>query len=284
MIGGTDLDLNWFQCLIFGFVSGLTDILPVSAQAHKAVLLKLFGLSSEPVILRFMIHVATFAGLYYCCQMQILRITRQLRLARIPKKRRKRPLDTRTLMDYKLLQMMVVPVALGFFAYQKTSVWNHSLNWIALFVLINAVIVYLPILMPSGNKDSRSFSPLEGLLMGLGGATAIVPGISSVGATTTVLLLRGADRTFALNMALLLQLAVSAGMVVMDVIAMSTIGVGIMSFGAIVYCILAAAAAFAGVFLGIKVLRLLAVNIGFNMFAFYNLGLALFSFILFLTA
>ena len=278
------MDLNWFQCLIFGFVSGLTDILPVSAQAHKAVLLKLFGLSSEPVTLRFMIHVATFAGLYYCCQMQILRITRQLRLARIPKKRRKRPLDTRTLMDYKLLQMMVVSVALGFFAYQKTSVWNHSLNWIALFVLINAVIVYLPILMPSGNKDSRSFSPLEGLLMGLGGATAIVPGISSVGTTTTILLLRGADRTFALNMALLLQLAVSAGMVVMDVIAMSTIGVGIMSFGAIVYCILAAAAAFVGVFLGIKVMRLLAVNIGFNMFAFYSLGVALFSFILFLTA
>ena len=278
------MDLNWFQSLIFGFVSGLTDILPVSAQAHKAVLLKLFGLSSEPVILRFMIHLATLAGLYYCCQMQILRITRQLRLARIPKKRRKRPLDTRTLMDYKLLQMMVIPVALGFFAYQKTSAWNHSLNWIALFVLINAVIVYLPILMPSGNKDSRSFSPLEGLLIGLGGTTAIVPGISSVGSTITIFLLRGADRTFALNMALLLQLAVSAGMVVMDVVAMSTIGVGIMSFGAIVYCILSAAAAFVGVFLGIKVLRLLAVNIGFNMFAFYNLGLALFSFILFLTA
>ena len=278
------MDLNWFQSLIFGFVSGLTDILPVSAQAHKAILLKLFGLSNEPVILRFMIHLATVAGLYYCCQIQILRITRQLRLARIPKKRRKRPLDTRVLMDHKLLQMMAVPVVLAFVVYQKTSVWNHSLNWIALFVLINAIIVYLPILMPSGNKDSRSFSPLEGLLMGLGGATAIVPGISSVGATTTILLLRGADRTFALNMALLLQLAVSAGMVVMDVIAMSTIGVGIMNFGAVVYCILAAAAAFVGVFLGVKVLRLLAVNIGFNSFAFYNLGLALFSFILFLTA
>ena len=39
-----------------------------------------------------------------------------------------------------------------------------------------------------------------------------------------------------------------------------------------------------GAFLGIKVLRILAVNIGFNIFAFYNLGLALFSFILFLTA
>ena len=278
------MDLNWFQSLLFGFVSGLTDILPISAQAHKAIFLKLFGLSSEPVILRFMIHIATFAALYYCCQGHILRITRQLRLARIPKKRRKRPLDTRTIMDYKLLQMMVIPVILSFLFYQKTAVLNHSLNWIALFVLINAVIVYLPILMPSGNKDSRSFSPFEGVLMGFGGATAIVPGISSVGATTSLLLLRGADRSFALNMTLLLQMAVTAGMIVMDIVSMSTIGVGMMSFGAVAYCILSAAAAFVGVFLGIKIMRILAVNIGFNMFAFYNLGLALFSFILFLTA
>ncbi|MBR4290368.1 MAG: undecaprenyl-diphosphate phosphatase [Oscillospiraceae bacterium] len=278
------MDLNWLQSLLFGLVSGLTDILPVSAQAHKAILLKLFGLSSEPVILRFMIHIATFAGLYYCCQGHIMRISRQLRLARIPKKRRKRPLDTRTLMDFKLLRMMIIPVILAFFAYQKTSAWNHSLNWIALFVLLNAVIMYLPVLMPSGNKDSRSFSPVEGLLMGLGGATAIVPGISSVGATTSVLLLRGADRSFALNMALLLHMAVTACMAVMDVVSMASYDIGIVSFGAIICCILAAAAAFAGVFLAIKILRILAVNIGFNLFAFYNLGLALFSFILFLTA
>ena len=278
------MDLNWLQSILFGLVSGLTDILPVSAQAHKALLLKLFGLSSEPIILRFMIHLATFAGLYYCCQNHILRISRQRRLARIPKKRRKRPLDTRTLMDYKLLKMMVIPVIASFFVYEKTSVWNHSLNWIALFVLINAVIMYLPVLMPSGNKDSRSFSPVEGLLIGIGGALGVVPGISSMGATTSILLLRGADRTFALNMALLLQMAVNAGMLVMDIVAMWTLGIGVISFGGIVCCILAAAAAFAGVFLGIKILRILAVNIGFNMFAFYSLGLALFAFILFLTA
>ena len=278
------MDLNWLQSVLFGLISGLTDILPVSAQAHKAVLLKLMGLSGEPIILRFMIHLATFAGLYYCCQNHIMRISRQLRLARIPKKRRKRPLDTRTLMDFKLLRMMILPVALGFIAYEKTSVWNHSLNWIALFALINAVIMYLPVLLPSGNKDSRSLSPVEGLLIGIGGATAIVPGISSIGATTTSLLLRGADRTFALNMALLLQMAVTAGMIIMDIFTMSSFGVGYVSFGAIVCCIMAAAAAFAGVFLGIKVLRTLAVNIGFNVFAFYSFGLALFSFILFLTA
>ena len=278
------MDLNWLQSLLFGLISGLTDILPVSAQAHKAILLHFFGLGSEPIILRFMIHLATLASLYYCCQNQIVRISRQVKLARIPKKRRKRPLDTRTLMDFKLLRMMVIPVVLGCFLYQKTSAWNNSLNWIALFSLVNAVILYLPVLMPSGNKDSRSFSPLEGLLMGLGGAASVVPGISSLGATLSILLLRGADRTFALNMALLLQMAVTAAMTVLDVITMWSFGIGSVSFGAIVCCILAAASAFVGVFLGVKVMRTMAVNIGFHVFAFHSFGIALFSFILFLVA
>ena len=278
------MDLNWLQSILFGLISGLTDILPVSAQAHKAIMLKLFGQSSEPVILRFMIHLAVFAGLYYCCQNQILRISRQLRLARIPKKRRKRPLDTRTLMDYKLLRMMVVPVIAGFLLYKKTSVLNHSLNWIALLALVNAVILYFPVLMPSGNKDSRSFSPLEGLLLGIGGVAGIVPGLSSTGGTASILLLRGADRTFALNMALLLHMAVTAGMIVMDIMTMWSAGLTTISFGAVACCVLAAGAAFIGVFLAIKALRMMAVNIGFNIFAFYSLGIALFSFILFLTA
>jgi len=65
---------------------------------------------------------------------------------------------------------------------------------------------------------------------------------------------------------------------------MWSVGLTTISFGAIACCVLAAGAAFVGEFLGIKALRMLAVNIGFNIFAFYSLGVALFSFILFLTA
>ena len=41
-------------------------------------------------------------------------------------------------------------------------------------------------------------------------------------------------------------------------------------------------AAFGGAFLGIQTMRALAVNIGFNIFAFYSFGAALFSFVLYL--
>ena len=63
------MDLNWLQSLLIGLVSGLTDILPVSAQAHKVILLKLFGHSSEPLVLRFMIHLTAIVKTCQCCQM-----------------------------------------------------------------------------------------------------------------------------------------------------------------------------------------------------------------------
>ena len=137
------MNLNWLQSLLFGLLSGLADILPVSAQAHKAILLTVFGADGESPLMRLMIHLAVLASLYYSCRSQIRRMIRQRRLARVPKRRRKRPVDVRTLLDFRLLATMLIPLALAFFLYPKTSAMNLSLNWIALFLVLNGIILYL---------------------------------------------------------------------------------------------------------------------------------------------
>ncbi len=37
------MDLSGFEHLIYGFLSGLTEIFPVSARAHSTILLKVLG-------------------------------------------------------------------------------------------------------------------------------------------------------------------------------------------------------------------------------------------------
>ena len=54
------MDLNWLECLFLGLISGFADMLPVSAQAHKAVFLKIFGATGEPLLLRLAVHLAIF--------------------------------------------------------------------------------------------------------------------------------------------------------------------------------------------------------------------------------
>lgn len=277
------MDLNFFQSLIYGFLAGLSDILPVSAQAHKSILLKIFGQDSEPAVLRLIVHLAVFAALYYGCRSQIQRIMRQQRLAKIPKRRRKRPVDMRSIMDLRLLQTTLVPIFIGFLIHFKTASLESSLAWVAAFLVVNGVLLFLPALLPSGNKDSRSMTRVDGLLMGLGGAASALPGISSIGAAVSVAMVRGADRVYAVNMALLMHMAVTVGLILFDFIALFTAGAGTISFGILVGYLVAALSAFAGAWLGIRLVRSLTVHIGFDVFAYYCWGAALLAFILYLS-
>ena len=71
--------MSLLQSLLFGLISGLSDILPVSSQAHKAMMLKVFGMNGEEALLRLFIHAGILAALYYCCANQIMRFSRMPR-------------------------------------------------------------------------------------------------------------------------------------------------------------------------------------------------------------
>ena len=275
------MDLNWLECLVIGLVSGFADVLPVSAQGHKAIFLKLFGETGEPALLLLAIHVAIFGTLYFCCSKHLRRLVRQLKLSRIPKKKRKRPLDSKVLAEFKVLRVMVIPVIASLFLYRYTQDWNYRLNLTAVFLLLNGVILYLPSLVPTGNKDGLSMSILDSLLMGLGGVAAVLPGVSSVGATISIASVCGAERQFGLGLAYLAHLVLTAGLIVLDVIAIVG-GNFILSIPVLVCCLVAAAAAAVGTYFGVRVMRTLSANIGFGVFPFYSFGAALLSFILFL--
>ena len=47
--------------------------------------------------------MAVFAAIYYSSQAQMVRMQRARALARVPKRKRKRPLDVRSMMDWSML-------------------------------------------------------------------------------------------------------------------------------------------------------------------------------------
>ena len=50
-IGGKTLIFTWINSLLYGLLSGLADILPISAPAHKVMLLKFFGERETPALM-----------------------------------------------------------------------------------------------------------------------------------------------------------------------------------------------------------------------------------------
>lgn len=279
------MDLSWLESILYGLVSGLTDILPVSAQAHRILLLKVFGRVGRSDLLQFMIYFGVFAALYFSSQKHLVRMNRARKLSRVPKRRRKRPLDTRSLMDLSLLKTIIIPVILSLFAYQYVKPLGDTLLFVVLFLFVNGIILYIPQYLPSGNRDCRTLSRVEGLLMGLGGGVGILPGISGMGSATAVASVCGVDRNYGLTMALMMNMAFSAGMMVLSVINMVNNGlVETLSLMLLLRYLVTGLAAFGGSMLGIRIMRAMANGNGYGLFGFYCWGLALFTFILNLLA
>lgn len=278
------MDLNWLHSLLYGFVSGLADILPVSAQAHKVLLLKFCGVKGDMDLLNLLIHLAIVGALYYSCQTHLIRMNRARELARVPKKKRKRPLDVRSLMDWSLLKTMVVPVILGVILYQYTTTWQTNLILITLFLFLNGLFLYIPQYLPSSNKDSRTLSRVEGLLMGLGGTVSVLPGFSAMGVALSVGSVCGVEKGFCLNMALMMNMILAAGMAVYDILGIMNNGLGDLSVMIVLRYLVTAATAFGGTALGIRILRYLSQEHGYSLLGVYCWGVALFTFVLNLMA
>ncbi len=278
------MELSLLESILYGFFSGLTDILPVSSAAHGILMRKLFGVGSQPALLGLLIHIAVLAALYHNCQSQILKILRARRLARIPRRQRKRPLDTKSLMDLSLWKTMLVPIILAFFFYRKAAALGGSLLWVAAFLFGNGLILYIPQFLPGSNKDSRMLSRVEGLLMGLGGAVSVFPGISAIGAASSVASVCGVDRDYGFQMGLFLNLAVNTALIVYDCMDLFSAGLDSLTFAMLVQSVLAAAAAFGGVTLALRVLKHVLKESSLAPFAYYCWGGALFMFILNLMA
>lgn len=278
------MDLSGFEHLIYGFLSGLTEIFPVSARAHSTILLKVLGaekISNLPVLL---IHVAVLAGIYFSSRAQLIKMTRARRLARVPKKRRKRPLDICSLMDSRFLLTMMLPVLLVDIFYGSISNIQFGLLAISLLLFVNGIFLYVPQFFPGSNKDARSLSRIEGIVMGLGGSLSVIPGLSGIGAAISIGSLYGVERSYALNMSLMMNMVYLAGMIVYDISDIIRYGIGLFSFQWLLYYLLAAVFAFAGTMLAIRLMRKLAADQGYHLFSYYCWGIALFTFILNLMA
>lgn len=274
------MELGWLESFIYGLISGIAEFLPISAEAHRAILLKMAGAADEPGM-RLAVHFGALAALFFICMPMLSRLNREKRIAAIPQKRRKRQPDMRSLLELRILKTACLPLLVSFLLYPVVHDLHERLWILALLLIGNGLILYLPQFLVGANKDALSMSSLDALLIGLGSGLGAFPGISRLGAATSVGLVRGTDRRYILDVCLVLSIPALVVLIALDCFAIfSAIG-GITVFTVIRYFV-AGLAAFASAYFGIQILRFLSVRSGFSGFAYYSWGLALFSFILYL--
>ncbi len=276
------MDMNFFESSLYGLVSGLAEFLPISAEAQQVLLRQLFGVEGVFPLLNLFVHIGALLALLEGTKEQLQRLYREYQLKKIPRRRRRRPSDAQSAADIALLKTALVPLLLGFLIYIKSQNWQLSPHIVAPLLFVNGVLLYIPMYLPVGNKDARSMSPLDGLLLGLGAVLAVFPGISRITTVTAVAVARGAEPQQGYRWALLLCVPALLALILFDIVSMFTVGLAGITFVDFLQFLIAGITAFAGSYIAVQLAKSTLQKTGIFNFSYYCWGAAILTFILYL--
>lgn len=273
---------NLLHKLIYALLSGFTELLPVSARPHQLLYETMTGIPMTDTMVSFSVHLGVLVAVWISCRAHIHRLIRENRIQRTSRRRRRqRTSDRIALLDIQILKTSAIPVIISLFFYAALQRKISGLAPLALTLILNGLLLLLPEFSYRGNKDGRTFSRLDSLLVGLGGALGAVPGFSHMGGIVSVGLMRGADRGYILNLGYLLSVPLLTGLAALDLYAFIQTKAALTALAVLIYTVMAATA-FAGAYLCILLMRYLFTKATNTSFCYYSFGVALFSFILYL--
>ncbi len=267
--------------LIYGLVSGITEFLPVSSGAHQGLIRYIFGIGARDSLQNLLVHIGVLFAVILGYRETVIRLHReQKNLA--SGRRKAKSLDLKVAYDLKLIKTAAIPLFIGLILSFATFKLENSLLAVMSFLLLNALVLLVADHAPQGNKDARTLTGLDGIVIGVLGSLSALPGISRTGMITSYSTLRGADRERSTSWAIVLCIPAMMFAIIFDFYGMFSYGVGSLTFSGFLGCIVSGISAFFGGYLGISLLQTVVSHSGFSGFAYYSLGASFLSFILYL--
>ena len=274
--------MSLIESILYGFISGMAEIFPVSSQANQMVMRQLFGVAQKEPIRDLLVHIAALMAILTACRGMFVRIRREQVLAHRMRRNPSQVHALKGIYDMRLVRTATPIMLIGLFANLFFSQFYQNRTLFSLVLLMNGAFTLIPTYMHMGNKDARSMTGGDGMLIGLAAALSAVPGFSRNGAIMSVALFRGAQKENGFTWAMLLSVPALAVLILLDLISIFTVGMGLISLVAVGGYAISMLFSFAGAYLAVHTVRVLIRQSDFSGFAFYDFGLALLSFVLYL--
>ena len=274
--------MSIIESIIYGFVSGITEFLPISSRAHQTILRFLFGVESRNFFQEFLVHIGLLVAVIFCCRDILNRFRHQVSASLTTRSKRNRKKEFAEYYDFRLLKTATFPLVICLLILFLIVKIEVNLLLIIGFLLINAILLFFAAHSMQGNRNAKTMTGLDGVIMGIIGSFSLFPGISRIGIISTYTTLRGADIKNTANWTVLLSIPAILCFIAFDLIGMVSVGAGTISLLAIISYVLSGIAAFCGGYIAISILFTILTHSGYAYFAYYSIGAALFTFIIYL--
>lgn len=177
--------------ILLGFIEGISEFLPISSTGHLIVAQRLTGFQDVKEIFTVVIQLGAIAAVIWFYRIDLLSKVRGL-IAR----------DTAALNFWKLLLLATIPAGLIGLVLEQHLESIATPAVVAWSLIIGGIILWLVDNKPVDKTRSlqpkiESISFKQSLIIGLGQAVAIIPGVSRSGATIVTGLSLGIDRATA---------------------------------------------------------------------------------------
>ena len=219
--------MEWWQAILLGIVQGLTEFLPVSSSGHLMIFKELLGADAEGFLdFTVTVHFATVLSTVVVFWSAIWNLLKGFFKFRY---------NDET--DYVLkLLVSVIPVGIvGFMFKDKVEAFfGDDLTTVGVGLCITALLLWLSDFLAGRRsivKESQArngISYWQALLVGVGQAFAVAPGVSRSGTTIATGLLSGVRRDVMAQFSFLMVLIPIVGEQLLDLLKVAT---GEASFG-----------------------------------------------------
>jgi undecaprenyl-diphosphatase len=189
------------QAIVLGIVQGATEWLPISSTGHLRILPALFGWKDPGAAFTAVIQWGTLLSALVYFRRDIAGI---LGLTKVAADTANPVADRRLLIPILLGTLPIVICGIAFKPYIEGPL--RSLYVVGGSLIVFAILLSVAEATYRGGRGIGQVTVLDGLLVGVGQAFALIPGASRSGTTITAALFSGLERSTAARFSFLLSL------------------------------------------------------------------------------
>jgi len=272
--------MDFFSSIMLGLIQGVAEFLPISSSGHLSLFqeLGILKVGEDNMFFNVLLHLGTLIAVFIAywgeIKALVLEFLAMIHVRKLPKQQKPDYLSRRMIW---FIILGTLPLAFILPIKDFVDGLGENTVFIGCALLVTGGILFLSDRLSRGNKDVKSASVWDVILVGFAQALATVPGLSRSGTTISAGMARGFDREFAVKFSFLMSIPAVLGANLLSLV--DAISEGIDWSLMPVYLVGVLVAAVSG-YLSICLLKFITSKGSFGGFCYYCWGAGLVALIL----
>jgi undecaprenyl-diphosphatase len=204
--------MSYLDAILLGIIQGLTEFLPVSSSGHLVLAEHFLNAKMPGVAFELAVHFGTLLSVLIYFRKRIISLIRSLFVSTMQEERK--------MVLYLFMGTLPAAIAGVLFKDYFEAAFSSPFM-ISIFLMITGLILLLTAMIKTADRNINIF---RSIIIGLGQAIAILPGISRSGSTISTGLFLGVKPSEAAEFSFLLSIPAIIGAIVFKINDLGAIG------------------------------------------------------------